>query len=101
MGTVYALDINEGTFLPAKFKDLASLLNILFPLLFIGGALLFLAMLCLGAFRWVTAGDNAEVVKKAQSTLSFSVIGLALIFISYLAVKLIGVVLNISSAIPF
>lgn len=102
MQNVYALDINDPTqFMPAKFDSIASLLNLVFPLLFTGVALLFLAMLIFGAFRWVTAGDSAELVKKAQATITFAVLGLAIVFFSYLAVKIIGVVLNISPVVPF
>lgn len=93
---VYALTIDSTNFIPSKIADIGTLLNIIFPLVMVGGALLLLLMLMVGGFRWVTAGDNPESVKKAQQTLTFAVFGLLVVFLSYLGVKLLGYILNIN-----
>lgn len=93
---VYALTIDSSNFIPSKIADIGTLLNIFFPLVMLGGALILFAMLMLGGFRWLTAGDNPESVKKAQQTLTFAVFGLLVVFLSYLGVKLLGYILNLN-----
>ncbi len=96
---VYALTIDQNNFFPSKFSDLATFVNLLIPLLMTGGALIFLVMLLYGGFVWITAGDNAESVKKSQKILTFAAVGLVIVFLSYLAVKLIGIILNVNQQI--
>ena len=91
--------INPTTFAPAKFGDIASILNLIIPLLTLFGGLMFLAMLILGALTFMTAGGNAEKAKKAQSILMFAIIGLIVVISAYMIVKLVGVVFNINTFI--
>lgn len=93
---VYALDINAGNFAPATIANFASILNVILPLLILGAALLFLAMLLRGAFTWLTAGDKAESIATAQKTIIFAGLGLALVAFSFLFLKIITFVLGIT-----
>mgnify|MGYP000008683568 CR=1 FL=1 len=93
---VYAIEIGPTNFIPSKIADIGTLLNILLPLLMIGGAAILFVMLMIGGFRWLTAGDNPESVKQAQQTLTYAVFGLLVVFLSYLGVKLLAVILNIN-----
>ena len=74
----------------AKISSLGSILNILIPFMTVGAALIFLTMLIVGAFTYITSGDNAEGVKKAQATMSSAIFGLIIVVSAYLIAKLIS-----------
>ena len=48
-----------------------------------------LLMFLVGGFQWMTAGGNADKVKKGQDTLTWALLGLAVIFASYAILKAI------------
>lgn len=97
---VYALDLSDPNVNPlAKFPDIASLMNIFLPILIAGAAVLLLIMLLYGAFTWITAGGNPENVAKAQKIMTFAILGLIIVVLSFLFVKLISLIFNIAS--PF
>lgn len=97
---VYALDINQNTFAPAKFSNLGAILSVFLPLLTIGAAVVFLVMLLSAGFRLLTGAGNPEMIKKAQQTIGFAILGLFIVISAFLAVKLIGVVFNINNILP-
>lgn len=97
---VYAIEINQNNFAPAKFGDFGSILNIIIPILMSGIAVLFLVMLLVGAFKWITAGDNPENIKKSQATIMHAILGLIIVIISYVAVRLVALVLQLGP-VPF
>lgn len=92
---VYALDINANNFAPAKFTNVASILNILLPVLTTGAALVFLVMMIWGGIRWIRSGDNAEETMAVRKTFMFAVIGLMIVIISFFVVKFIAMILGI------
>ncbi len=92
---VQAIEINPTSFPAARLTNLNQLLNVLIPLIMLGGAFMFLIMMLRGALQWITAGGNPENLTKAQKTITYAFFGLLIIFVSYLVVKLIGMVLNI------
>ncbi len=96
MFMIYALEINPTTFPPSRFANLASVLSLVIPLLTLGGAIIFLAMLLFGGFTIITAEGNQENITNARKIITFAVIGLVVIIFSFLIVKLIGIVLNIN-----
>lgn len=100
MPAVTPFIIDQNTFPPAKFATFATLLNIVLPLLMIGAALLLLVLLLYGAFVWITAGDNPENVKKSQKIITYGLTGLMIVILSFLVVKIIGIVFNINTVIP-
>jgi len=98
---VYAIDISqEGNFEPAKISNISTLLNIILPLLTLGGALVFLVVCLFAAFKMITGGDNKEQIAQAQKTLAFAVVGLFVVVLSFLVVKLLGFVLGITNILP-
>ncbi len=68
------------------FTYLAHLLQALVPLT---GFLAFI-MILVGGFKFLTAGSNAENLEKAKKTLTFAIIGLALVILSWLTIKVIA-----------
>jgi len=97
---LYAIEINEDTFKPARLVNIGQLLNVVLPLMMSGAALIFLIMTLYGAFNLLTHGDNPEGIKKAYSTLVFAVVGLVIVIASFVGVKLIGSLLGVNNIIP-
>ena len=88
---VYALDFSKEANNPiAKLSSLGSILNIVIPFMTVGAGLIFLVMLITGSFMYITSGDNAEGVKKAQATMFSAVTGLLIVISAYLVAKLIS-----------
>jgi hypothetical protein len=96
---VYAIDISQS-FAPAKITTIATLLNIVLPLLTTGAGLIFLVMALLGGFNVLTHGDNPDALKKAYGTITYAILGLLIVIISFVAVRLIGKMLNIPNILP-
>lgn len=76
-------------------------LEVLFALFLraLGGIvfLVLLAMFILGSINWLTAGDNADKLKKAQGTFFSAVVGLVIIAASYLIINILGSFLGLDN----
>ena len=95
---VYVLNLWDPNVNPiAKFATIGHLVNVILPLLIIGAAILLLVMLLYGGFSWITAGGNPENLGKAQKTMTFAIIGLAIVILSFVVVKLITNIFNIEA----
>lgn len=93
---IYAIEIGKDVeFAPAKFTNIASLINIILPFLMGGAALIFLAMALFGAFTWLTSGGNSENLAKANKTFINAIIGFVIVVFAYALTKIIGYVLNV------
>lgn len=79
----------------AKYNSIATFTNLLVPLMMIVGGLMALLMLMYGAFQYLRSEGNPEAVKKAQSTLVYALIGIFLIFASFVITKIIGFVFKV------
>ena len=90
-------EINENTFPAARIATFANLLNVIIPLLIVGAAVLLLVMLLYGAFKWLTAGGTSENIAKAQKIISFAILGLVVVIMSFILVKVISIIFNISA----
>ncbi|MBU1037107.1 pilin [Patescibacteria group bacterium] len=85
---VYAQNTNEsGTYLenPLGSESLTAIdiyARLIYAFMGFTG-ILALIMFILGGFQWMTAGGNAEKIKKGRDTLIWAVLGLVIIFASY------------------
>ena len=96
MGPVYAVDFSKVENNPlAKFGNLAVILNVVIPVVFIGAALTFLIALFYGGYTIITAGGDTKLVEKAQAIIKYAVIGILLVLVSFLTIKVIEIVLNV------
>lgn len=92
---VYALQIDEHVFTPAKYTNLATIINIILPFFTLCAALVFLVMALYGGFIWVTSGGSQENLIKAQKIFTSSIIGFVIVIFAFVFVKLIGYILKI------
>lgn len=99
MNSLFVLDVTKA-FPPAdKYQDLASILNLLIPLIYIVAGIIFFIMIVFSGFSIIKGAGNPEELKKTQKMLTYSIVGFAIIVISYILVKLIAVIFNLN--LPF
>lgn len=95
-----AVDFSQPNVNPvARFGNLSTLLNQVLPTLMVVSSIVCLAMLLMGAFSYVTSSGEQEKVQKARKTITYSILGLVLIFLSYLLVRIISFITGITSFI--
>ncbi|MBP6044866.1 MAG: hypothetical protein WAT72_01385 [Microgenomates group bacterium] len=91
------IDISQPSVNPvAQFGDIGTLLNQILPTIMIAASLVFLAILLYGAFTFVTSSGEQEKIQKARKTITYSLVGLVLIFLSYLIVQVVSMITGIT-----
>lgn len=65
---------------------LSSIINIIMAV----GGVIFLFMIVIGAFQWITSGGDKEAVQKARSRITNAIIGIAILALSFVIVNVIG-----------
>ncbi|OGK16245.1 hypothetical protein A2774_04645 [Candidatus Roizmanbacteria bacterium RIFCSPHIGHO2_01_FULL_39_12c] len=90
-------EINETTFPAARIATFANLLNVVIPILITGAAILLLIMLLYGAFLWITSSGNQENLAKAQKTMTYAILGLVVVILSFIIVKVITLIFKIDA----
>jgi len=79
----------------AQFSNLSIVLNQILPTIMVVASLVCLALLIMGAFSYTTSSGEQEKTQKARKTITYSIIGLVLIFLSYLMVRVISYITGI------
>jgi hypothetical protein len=91
---VQAFTIDSTTFPAAKVNNIGSLVSLALPLALTGAALVFLVVTLKAAFDILTNGNNPDALKKAYGSITMAVLGLIIVVGSFLAVKILEVVLQ-------
>ncbi len=86
---------NENVNPLAKFGNLASIVNLIVPLLMSGAAVVFFVMLLIGSYTYITSAGDTEAVKKAQKLFKFSLFGFGIVLVSFLAVRVLEIILQV------
>lgn len=92
---VHALEINPTTFPAAKFSTLASIVNLIVPILVGAAGVVAFGMALYGAYTIMTAGGNTERFKQAQKIFGSSIAGLIIVILSFVIVKIIEFILKV------
>ncbi|QQG44500.1 MAG: hypothetical protein HYW86_01115 [Candidatus Roizmanbacteria bacterium] len=92
--------INPTSFQPAKFGTIASLLNLITPVLMIGGGIIFFGMIVYAGFLYINSQGKTENLKKIQQLFIYAIIGFVVILSSFLVIRLLGVIFNLGP-LPF
>lgn len=58
-------------------------------------ALVFFAILIFGGLQWITSGGDKANVEKARNRITHALIGLAIVFVAWAIIKLIGTLFGI------
>lgn len=83
---------SAGSVNPACGGDIGKLISTVVTIIFIGAALLALFYLIWGGIRWILSGGDKEATAKARGTLTAAIIGLAIVFLSFVIIKVLGAV---------
>lgn len=65
-------------------------------LVFIAGALIFFAMLVMGAIQWIASGGDKQALEGARGRITSALIGLVLLFAAFAIIQLIQNFFHIS-----
>ncbi|KKQ64775.1 MAG: hypothetical protein US86_C0016G0004 [Candidatus Daviesbacteria bacterium GW2011_GWA2_38_24] len=91
---IYAFTIDSTSFPAAKVTKISDIMNLALPLALTGAGLIFLVITLSAAFNILTHGDNPDALKKAYGSMTTAVLGLIIVIASFLAIRLLGVVLK-------
>ncbi len=84
---------------PANLGDLAKgtgaqgislLLSRIIELIYIAGGLVFVFMVIMSAFQWIMSGGDKEAVGKARGRLTYAIIGIILMALSFVIIRVVG-----------
>lgn len=74
---------------PAKIVDIVNVLANIIKILAPVAGVAFFVMLVIGGFQFVTSGGDPKAVGQARTTLTYAVIGVILVIVSWLILTLI------------
>lgn len=94
-GDIIIPSVSPGFTIP-NFGDV---LTFMVRIILVGGGLIALIYLLLGAVAWITSGGNKESVDKAREKIQNAIIGLVLIVVVLSVVGLLEQILNIGLGI--
>jgi len=77
---------------PAQLYEVQYVIRRIIGLLTPFAAIALLLMIIVGAFKFLTSGGDPKAVAGARSTLTYAILGVILIIVSYLILKLVGAV---------
>lgn len=95
-----ALNINGTSFpLPNAIKSFTDkpeyIIQTFITFLFFSIAIAGFIYMIINGFKWMTSGGNEETIKKARSSIIYTIVGMALAFLSFLFISLITNFFNI------
>ena len=77
---------------PAQISDFEAVFgNILVYIIGFAGIVIFI-MFLIGGFKWLTSAGNPKNIESAKNTLTYAIIGLLVIILSYIVLVLINTV---------
>lgn len=74
---------------PAKIGDVIKIIQNIIGLLASAAALAFLVMLLFGGFKFVTSGGDQKQVASARSTMTYALIGIILVVVSWIILMVV------------
>lgn len=77
---------------PAKLSDIEGIISNIIGLLTPFAAIALLIMIVVGAYKFLTSGGDPKAVAGARSTLTYAILGVILVVVSWLVLVLIQTV---------
>ena len=93
---VYAIEINQDIFAPARFTTIGSLLSIVLSITMLVAGFTFIGVLVWASFRVIQAKGDKKNLEDAQRMFKYAVMGIIIISVSYLLTKILGVIGNVN-----
>jgi len=76
--------------------NLADIINLLIPFIFVIAGLILLFMFIFGGFTIFTSAGNPEKIKQGQGTLTSALIGFLVIFVAYWIIQILELTFNLT-----
>lgn len=95
------MDLSQGPSIPNPVDnlELGQLLGQVINFLLVWGGAVAILFVIIGGFRYIVSMGNQEGVEKARQTVLYAILGLIIIFLSYLAIAyLMGDILSVKPA---
>lgn len=91
------ISLNPKTteFQPLTTLTIPNIISGLISLILIIVALIFFFMLVLGGIKWMTANGDEKAVGAARSQITNALIGIAIVFVTWAVIRLIGTLFGI------
>ncbi|MFS8158798.1 MAG: hypothetical protein ACMG6E_01035 [Candidatus Roizmanbacteria bacterium] len=93
---VYALDINQSTFAPARFSTIGSFLSVLLPAVLLMAGFVFLGITIWASYLVIQAKGEKKNLEDAQRMFKYSLLGIIIVSVAYLLTKVLGVIGNVN-----
>lgn len=90
INTSIPIEIKGVNGAPSEGTLLSQVLPAVITYLFIATTLLALAFLIYGGIRWITSGGDKTGVENARKTITYAIIGLVIVFLSFFIINTIG-----------
>ena len=75
---------------PAQLSDIGTVVQNVIKLLAPAAAIAFLVMLLVGAYKFMTSGGDPKGAASARSTLTYALIGVVLLAVSWLILQIVN-----------
>lgn len=87
---------NQGSVNPACTANIGRLLSRVVIIIFVVAALLAFLFLIIGGIRWILSGGDKEGTTKARGMITAAIIGLAIVFLAFVVINILGVIFGFS-----
>ena len=84
-----ALPLSATAAGPAKLSDISGIIQNILKLLAPAAAVAFFVMILVGGFQFLTSGGDPKAVGQARTTLTFAIVGVILVVVSYLILRIV------------
>lgn len=87
---------DQGSVNPACTANIGRLLSRVVIIIFVVAALLAFLFLIMGGIRWILSGGDKEGTTKARSMITAAIIGLAIVFLAFVVINILGAIFGFS-----
>ncbi len=91
-----AINPKTADFQPLTGLTISGIISGLISLILIVVTLVFFFMLILGGLKWMTANGDEKAVGSARSQITNALIGLAIVFVTWAIIRLVGILFGIN-----
>lgn len=84
-----------------KTTSLQNLAGFFFELIVLLGIIAALVFVIYSGIAWITSGGDKQKVEKAKGTLTYAIVGLIVIVLSFVTIRIVGTFLNSELLINF
>jgi len=88
--------VDLNTAFPIQFGTFGDLLSAIIYFLFGGAFIVCFFFIIFGGIRWIASGGDEKAVTNARNTVTFAILGLTVVILSFTFIKLIESFTNIT-----